>query len=55
MYDHLKNEFPVHGLEIVFVSRDRDELSFSNYFKTMPWLSTVWNGQGDLRDLLSNR
>ncbi len=55
MYDHLKNEFPTHGLEIVFVSRDRDESSFGHYFRTMPWLSVPWNGQGDFRDQLSNR
>jgi nucleoredoxin len=28
-----------HGLQIVFVSSDRDERSFQHYFATMPWLA----------------
>merc|ERR1719359_496114 len=27
------------GLEVVFVSSDRDEESFNDYFKEMPWLA----------------
>lgn len=37
MYTHLKEHRPIHGLEIVFVSGDRDESSFTNYFRSMPW------------------
>jgi hypothetical protein len=37
MYDHLSDARPTHGLEIVFVSSDRDESSFSNYYQSMPW------------------
>jgi nucleoredoxin len=37
MYDHLKDVRPTHGLEIVFVSSDRDPNSFQQYFGTMPW------------------
>jgi nucleoredoxin len=37
MYAHLKEHRPSHGLEIVFVSSDRDANSFSQYFGTMPW------------------
>jgi len=37
MYAHLKDHRPTHGLEIVFVSSDRDPTSFQNYFSTMPW------------------
>ena len=37
MYDHLKEARPSHGLEIVFVSGDRDQHSFEQYFRTMPW------------------
>ena len=37
MYEHLKDERPSHGLEIVFVSSDRDVNSFQGYFATMPW------------------
>jgi Thioredoxin-like/PUB domain len=40
MYAHLKEVAPSHGLEIVFVSSDRDDASFRNYFQmNMPWLS----------------
>jgi hypothetical protein len=37
MYEHLKEERPTHGLEIVFVSSDRDANSFQSYFDSMPW------------------
>ena len=37
MYAHLKEERPSHGLEIVFVSSDRDANSFQSYFDKMPW------------------
>ena len=37
MYDHLKEKSPTHGIEIVFVSGDRDEQSFNQYYETMPW------------------
>lgn len=37
MYAHLKDYRPFHGLEIVFVSSDRDTNSFTNYFGSMPW------------------
>mmetsp|Transcript_26122 Transcript_26122/g.61351 ORF Transcript_26122/g.61351 Transcript_26122/m.61351 type:complete len:1311 (-) Transcript_26122:939-4871(-) len=37
VYDHLSDTYPSHGLEIVFVSGDRDEQSFRNYYQTMPW------------------
>jgi Thioredoxin-like/PUB domain len=39
MYTTLKEAYPSHGLEIVFVSSDRDEDSFNRYFNTMPWLA----------------
>eukprot|EP00555_Chaetoceros_dichaeta_P009239 CAMPEP_0198259078 /NCGR_PEP_ID=MMETSP1447-20131203/8346_1 /TAXON_ID=420782 /ORGANISM="Chaetoceros dichaeta, Strain CCMP1751" /LENGTH=786 /DNA_ID=CAMNT_0043946359 /DNA_START=58 /DNA_END=2418 /DNA_ORIENTATION=+ len=39
MYNHLKEIVPNHGLEIVFVSSDRDSGSFQQYFGTMPWLA----------------
>lgn len=38
-YTHLKEEYPSHGLEIVFVSSDRDSASFQQYFASMPWLA----------------
>lgn len=37
MYEHLSEVYPTHGLEIVFVSSDRDEPSFRNYYQSMPW------------------
>lgn len=37
MYEHLTEAYPTHGLEIVFVSGDRDEQSFRNYYQSMPW------------------
>lgn len=37
MYAHLKDHRPAHGLEIVFVSSDRDAASFGNYYGSMPW------------------
>merc|ERR1712232_311952 len=37
MYDHLTDTYPTHGIEIVFVSGDRDEQSFKQYYHTMPW------------------
>jgi len=37
MYEHLKEQRPSHGLEIVFVSSDRDASSFDHYYGTMPW------------------
>jgi thiol-disulfide isomerase/thioredoxin len=39
LYSCLKDTFPSHGLEIVFVSSDRDIPSFDNYFASMPWLA----------------
>ena len=39
LYSCLKYTFPSHGLEIIFVSSDRDIPSFDNYFASMPWLA----------------
>jgi thiol-disulfide isomerase/thioredoxin len=39
MCQHLKETFPAHGLEIVFVSSDRDANGFDSYYNVMPWLS----------------
>ncbi|GAX11020.1 peptide-N4-(N-acetyl-beta-glucosaminyl) asparagine amidase [Fistulifera solaris] len=36
-YNVLNEAFPSHGLEIVFVSSDRDATSFQHYYATMPW------------------
>lgn len=37
------NTLKSKGLEIVFVSSDRDESSFKEYFATMPWLALDYN------------
>ena len=37
IYNHLSDTYPSHGLEIVFVSGDRDEQSFRHNYHTMPW------------------
>jgi nucleoredoxin len=39
MYEVLNEAFPSHGLEIVFVSSDRNPAEFEQYFSTMPWLA----------------
>jgi len=37
--------------EIIFVSSDRDETSFNEYFSTMPWLSVPYSKKGPLSQL----
>lgn len=44
VYEHLKEEFPTHGLEMVFVSSDRDEAGFRQYYASMPWLAVPFGG-----------
>jgi hypothetical protein len=39
MYEHLSEIYPSHGLQIVFVSSDRDEPSFRRYYESMPWFA----------------
>lgn len=46
LYSHLKEEFPTHGLEIVFVSSDRDEDGFQQYFGSMPWMAVPFQAGG---------
>lgn len=43
MYDHLRDEYPNNGMEIVFVSGDRDQNSFDRYFATMPWKAIAFD------------
>ena len=43
LYSVLKDAYPSHGLEIVFVSSDRDTNSFNNYFTSMPWLAVPFH------------
>ena len=53
MYQHLKSEFPSHGLEIVFVSSDRDAHGFDNYYRSMPWLAVPFSSLSAYKQLLS--
>jgi len=48
--DHLKAK----GLEIVFVSSDRDEASFDSYYAEQPWLSLPYSAR-DLKAKLSKK
>ncbi|KAF8698721.1 hypothetical protein HU200_034973 [Digitaria exilis] len=41
------------SLEVVFVSRDRDEESFNAYFAKMPWLAVPFNDSKCLQRLIS--
>lgn len=52
MYLHLKTAFPSHGLEIVFVSSDRDASSFQDYFSSMPWLAVSFNNEIAKKEIL---
>lgn len=54
-YTHLKEAvLPTHGLEIVFVSSDRDPNGFNQYYDSMPWLSLPFD-QRSLKQSLSTR
>jgi Thioredoxin-like/PUB domain len=53
LYTTLKEAYPSHGLEIVFVSSDRDEDSFNRYFSTMPWLAVPYDRLSSLKQSLS--
>ena len=45
-YNHLKEEVAsTHGLEIVFVSSDRDEASFQQYYEKMPFLAMPFSNR----------
>jgi len=51
MYETLKDANPSHGLEVVFVSSDRDNTSFDHYFQTMPWLALPFNERSKKNEL----
>eukprot|EP00277_Geminigera_cryophila_P026977 CAMPEP_0179463624 /NCGR_PEP_ID=MMETSP0799-20121207/45644_1 /TAXON_ID=46947 /ORGANISM="Geminigera cryophila, Strain CCMP2564" /LENGTH=123 /DNA_ID=CAMNT_0021267001 /DNA_START=159 /DNA_END=528 /DNA_ORIENTATION=+ len=42
------------AIQIVFVSSDRDEAQFQEYFETMPWLALPF-GERDLKQTLSSK
>ena len=40
-YEDAKGKDP-NGIEIIFVSADSDQGSYDNYYKEMPWISTIY-------------
>mmetsp|Transcript_22090 Transcript_22090/g.48034 ORF Transcript_22090/g.48034 Transcript_22090/m.48034 type:complete len:968 (-) Transcript_22090:25-2928(-) len=44
-YNHLKEVSPTHGLEIVFVSSDKDEGHFQQYYGKMPFLALPFSNR----------
>ena len=53
MYLHLKERFSTHGVEIVFVSSDRDLSSFLNYYRSMPWTAIPFDSLRAYKENLS--
>lgn len=49
-YEALKEEDP-NGLEIIFVSSDRDPGSFSEYYGEMPWVAVPFSDRGTAQSL----
>jgi hypothetical protein len=47
-----KKDLKNKGLEVIFVSSDRDEAAFNDYFKDMPWLALDFSDR-DLKDKIS--
>jgi hypothetical protein len=55
MYDVIKQRYSSHGLEIIFISSDRDEDSFNRYCNTMPWLAVPFHKLSTYKQHLSNK
>ncbi|KAL9184428.1 hypothetical protein ACHAXT_002514 [Thalassiosira profunda] len=53
MYHHLKEAFPTHGLEIVFVSGDRDDGQFQQYYGTMPFAALPFSNRAGAQQVKS--
>ena len=47
--------YKAKGLEIVYVSSDRNQGSFDGYFGEMPWLAVPFGGTEELRQKLGSR
>jgi len=47
-----KKDLKNKGLEVIFVSSDRDEAAFDDYFKEMPWLALDYSDR-DLKEKIS--
>ena len=52
--DAYKKTFKAKGLEIIFVSSDRDEIDFKEYFASMPWLALPFS-ERRLKDSLAQK
>mmetsp|Transcript_3747 Transcript_3747/g.10330 ORF Transcript_3747/g.10330 Transcript_3747/m.10330 type:complete len:1064 (-) Transcript_3747:178-3369(-) len=52
-YETWKDSNPTHGLEIVFVSSDRDPHSFSHYHNKMPWPAIGFDALPQFKQQLS--
>jgi nucleoredoxin len=51
--EQYKKSFKSKGLEIIFISSDRDEASFREYFSQMPWLALPFSERG-IKEMLSS-
>lgn len=54
MADMYKNAFEAKGMRVVFVSSDRDEASFKEYFGEMPWAALPYANR-EAKDALSKK
>lgn len=43
VYEHLKEKFEYHGVEVVFVSSDRSTTEFNQYYSSMPWAAVPYD------------
>lgn len=55
VYNHLKELFPMHGFEIVFVSSDRSDQEFHQYYASMPWAAVPYDTNRVLQQQISMR
>jgi nucleoredoxin len=49
-YEEIQNQHS-RGFEIVYVSGDRDEETFTNFYETMPWTAIPWSEQAKKEEL----
>jgi len=54
LVEMFRGAFEAKGMKIVFVSSDRDESSFSEYYGEMPWAALPYSKR-DLKDALSKK
>lgn len=50
IYQKINHKTTNHDFEIVFLSSDRDQISFDSYFETMPWMAMPY-GDPNIRHL----